>query len=192
MKDFLILIVFCLILFFSLNNTHFMLKTRTGDSVGYFHTTTSNVLPQVLADYLRKLNIRYSIYILPNYVKDFLRHSKEFSFIYNSKSKYSILIFSPENYIEVDEAQYISFYNKVQKLAKKYSSSFNLFIVNEILKEKSVLKVDKAAYKDLKEYCGYFCLIDPNNDTLFTLKKITTSEMEVLDVIFQQYDKLVK
>ena len=76
---------------------------------------------------------------------------------------------------------------KVQKLTKEYSKSFNLIVKEDKDSPKYTLHNERIAYKDLKEFCGVFCLIDPAEDTMFVFKKMTNSEIEALDVLFQQY-----
>ena len=76
MKDFFILIILSVVCFFSLNNVHFMSKTRFGESLGYFKSVSSVSVPPILANYLRNNNVRYAVYEIPNYVKDFLIYNK--------------------------------------------------------------------------------------------------------------------
>ncbi len=189
MKDFFILIFLCVVCFFSLNNVHFMTKTRVGQPLGYFNSVPSDSLPPILANYLRNNNVRYAIYEIPNYVKDFLIYNKLYKHIYKSKSKlkYTVFLFDTQSYVEKDNMQYKLFYTKVKELVNKYQGAFNLFVIDENFSNEQILRVDKLAYKDFKEYCGSFCLVNPNNDTIFVYKRLSSTEIEALDAVFQHY-----
>ena len=133
--------------------------------------------------------MRYAVYEIPNYVKDFLIYNKIYKHIYKSESKfkYTVFLFDPQSYIEKESMQYELFYAKVKKLVSRYQSSFNLFVINENINNDQILRVDKIAYKDFKEYCGFFCLVNPNNDTIFVYKRLSSTEIEALEAIFQHY-----
>lgn len=161
MKHFLVFIIALVIAFLSLQNSYMFSKTRAGESYGYFKTVTSQYLPPILANNLRETGVRYSVYQIPNFVKDFLVNNKDFNTVYNSKPKFSVLIFSPE------------------KKVKENISNYRL-------------KYDKDAYNELIKYCGAFCLIDPSKDTIFVFNKITNTEKESLEILFQQYSFLLK
>ena len=73
-----------------------------------------------------------------------------------------------------------------------YQDSFNLVIYGDNLPADYHLKYDKDAYNELIKYCGAFCLIDPSKDTIFVFNKITNTEKESLEILFQQYSFLLK
>ena len=187
MRHFFLLLISIILCFFAFDKLHFLSKTSDGEYFGYFKTETSVVLPQILSTYLFNSNVRYSVYKIPNYVEDFLTFNKDFSVVYSSSPKYTIIIFKPKNYNQNNQHQLYNFYQKVQKLTKEYSKSFNLILKEEKDSPKYTLHNERIAYKDLKEFCGAFCLIDPAEDTMFVFKKMTNSEIEALDVLFQQY-----
>ncbi len=167
-------------------------KTRAGESYGYFKTVTSQYLPPILANNLRETGVRYSVYQIPNFVKDFLVNNKDFNTVYNSKPKFSVLIFSPEKKVKENISNFQSFYKKVKEQVNMYQDSFNLVIYGDNLPADYRLKYDKDAYNELIKYCGAFCLIDPSKDTIFVFNKITNTEKESLEILFQQYSFLLK
>lgn len=188
MRHFILFVIIVLIGLFCLKDVHFFSKTNSGESFEYFKTETSVVLPPILANYLREAHVRYSVYKIPNYVEDFLTHNKDFSLVYKSAPKYSIIIFKPRDYVKENAPAFSPFYAKVQKSIKYYSKTFNLIVIEETVTPELLLHNDRVAYKDLKEYCGSFCVIDPTEWTMFVFNKITRSEVEAIDVLFQQYD----
>ncbi len=192
MKHFVLFLVIFIIAIFSLQDLYMFSKTRTGQHYEYFKTITSQSIPPILANYLKNNNVRYSVYIMPNYVKDFLNHNKDFSVVYKSKPKFSVLIFSPDKKVKESSLNFMSFYSKVREQVNMYSDSFNLIVYGDNLKADYRLKYDKDAYKELLKYCGAFCLIDPSRDTIFVFNKISNSEKEALEALFQQYNFLVK
>lgn len=170
-----------------MQDLHLFLKTTHGERFEYFKTETAIVLPQILSNYLYNTQTRYSVYKIPNYVKDLLIYNKDFSVVYKSKNKYSVIIFKPEENVSKNTNAFTPFYHKVQNLVGEYNKSFNLIVKNETLKPNYPLKADRVAYKDLKEYCNSFCVIDPTNDTMFVFSRISSTETEALEVLFQQY-----
>lgn len=192
MKHLVILIIILVFAIFSLQDLHMFSKTRTGQRYEYFKTVTSQTIPPILANYLRNNGVRYSVYVIPNYVRDFLKHNKDFSVVYNSKPKFSVLIFSPENKVKENASNFEMFYSKVREQINMYSHSFNLIVYGDNLPADYRLKYDKDAYKELLKYCGAFCLVDPSRDTIFVFNKISNTENEALEALFQQYSFLVK
>lgn len=188
MRHFILFIILVFIGLFCLQDAHFFSRTNNGERFESFKTETSVVLPPILANYLRESHVRYSIYKVPNYVGDFLTYNKDFSLVYSSAPKYSVIIFKPKDYVKANATAFEPFYERVQKSLKNYSKSFNLIVIEETVKPKYLLHNDRVAYKDLKKYCGSFCVINPTEWTMFVFNRITKSEVEALDVLFQQYD----
>lgn len=187
MRHIFLLLVSIIICFFTFGEMHFLSKTNNGERFGYFKTESSVVLPQILSTYLFNSNVRYSVYKIPNYVEDFLTFNKDFSLVYSSSPKYTVIIFKPKDNNKNSHQSLYGFYPKVQKLTKEYSKSFNLILKEEKDNPRYTLHNDRVAYKDLKEFCGVFCVVDPTEDTMFVFNRITNSEIEALDVLFQQY-----
>ena len=189
-----LLIFFCILIvgLFTLQDLHVFSKTRYGEQYEYFQTETSQSLPRVLTGYLAESKVRYTLYKIPNYVKDLFKYNKDFSVIYNAKNKYTVIVFTPRNYTKENKNAFGPFYQKVTKLILMYPDSFNIIERNEFAKPKYLLRYDRTAYKDLKEYCGSFCIINPKDDTMFVFKHVSNSELGALEVLFQQYHFMLK
>ncbi len=192
MKHFLVFIIILIIAIISLQNSYMFSKTRKGEPYGYFKTVTSQYIPPILANNLRETGVRYSVYQIPNFVKDFLVNNKDFNAVYNSKSKFSVLIFSPEKKVKENVSNFQAFYTKVKEQVNMYPDSFNLIVYGDNLPADYRLKYDKDAYNELLKYCGAFCLIDPARDMMFVFNKITNTEKESLEILFQQYSFMMK
>lgn len=192
MKHFIIFIIILIIAIISLQNSYMFSKTRTGESYGYFKTVTSQTIPPILANYLRESGVRYAVYQIPNFVKDFLERNKDFSIVYKSKPKFSVLIFSPEEKVKENVSNFSSFYTKIKEQVNSYPNSFNLVVYGDNLPADYRFRYDKDAYKELIKYCGAFCLVDPSRDMMFVFNKITNTEKESLEILFQQYSFLLK
>lgn len=189
-----LLIFFCILIvgLFTLQDLHVFSKTRYGEQYEYFQTETSQSLPRVLTGYLAESKVKYTLYKIPNYVKDLFKYNKDFSVIYNAKNKYTVIVFTPRNYTKENKNAFGPFYQKVTKLISMYPDSFNIIERNEFAKPKYLLRYDRTAYKDLKEYCGSFCIINPKDDTMFVFKHVSNSELGALEVLFQQYHFMLK
>ena len=124
--------------------------------------------------------------------KDLFKYNKDFSVIYNAKNKYTVIVFTPRNYMKENKNAFGPFYQKGTKLISMYPDSFNIIERNEFAKPKYLLRYDRTAYKDLKEYCGSFCIINPKDDTMFVFKHVSNSELGALEVLFQQYHFMLK
>ena len=192
MKHFIVFIIALVIALISMQNSYMFSKTRTGESYEYFKTVTSQYIPSILANFLKESGVRYSVYKIPNFIKDFLMKNNDFSIVYASKPKFSVLIFSPERNVKENISNFQSFYSKVKEQVNMYPESFNLVVYGENLASNYRLKYDKDAYNELIKYCGAFCLIDPSRDTMFVFTKITNTEKEALEVLFQQYSFINK
>ena len=176
MKDFIILFIAIVCLTFAFQKSNIFSTTRYGKRQESFKSLNASILPPVLAGYLAERHAKYELYLIPNYMTDFLSLNKDFKSVYNEKPKYSIILFAPTN----DNA---SEYN---------SQSFNVLYFyenNNTIYENSY---DNIAYKDLLEYCNHFCVIDPSRNTLLSFKRLGTSEMDSLSAILQQYSFMLK
>lgn len=188
MKELIVFIISVIILVFSVKDLPMFSTTRSGERFEYFDTIPSSDMPEVLRNYLKNENIVYHLYKIPNYVEDLLVYNNDFSIVYKSKPKYTIIVFSPEKNLSENYASFKLFYEKLQKLSNEYSSSFNLITKNESDKVRYPMKYERQAYSELRNKCGGFCLINPSNNTIFVFKRITISEKDALDAVFQQYD----
>ena len=191
MKHFVVFLISLVILIIALSNTHMFLKTRNGAPFECFKTETSEALPPILSGYLLNTNIRYHLYKMPNYVIDLLTYDKNFSIIYKSGPKFTIIVF-PSKLEVADSANFQVFYDKLKDLHKQYSSSFNLIVRDESVAPVFNQQYDRVAYKDLREHCSVFCLINPQNNLMFGFKRITNTETEALEAVFQQFNDLIK
>ncbi len=187
MQNLIIFLVIFIIFLFSFSNSHMMQKTRDGKKLENFETVNSQLIPQILANYLRNHSISYSVYKIPNYVRDLFKYHKNFSIIYSEHKKYSIILFVPSDKLSNDYAAFKPFYDKISEKVKEYPKTFNLISFNYDEKSDYKYSYDKLAYTDLQQYCDKFCFIDPTTNLMFTFNKISNSEVEALDVLFQQY-----
>ena len=137
-----LLIFFCILIvgLFTLQDLHVFSKTRYGEQYEYFQTETSQSLPRVLTGYLAESKVKYTLYKIPNYVKDLFKYNKDFSVIYNAKNKYTVIVFTPRNYMKENKNAFGPFYQKVTKLISMYPDSFNIIERNEFAKPKYLLR----------------------------------------------------
>lgn len=181
-----IIFVLCIII---IAHSHFLQKTRDGKFFGYFRSTSQKNLPIVLTSYMKRQNIHSHLYKMPNYVVDFLKFDKDFAPAYRS-GKFVIIIFP--NYKTPNKQILSGFYSKLNSLYNANKEHFVLLKRNEISTPHYILSFDQAGYKDLREYCNSFCLINPKDKTMFTFSRYTDSEIEALEVLIQQYSFLIK
>jgi len=191
-KSFFLFIVSFVVLILCISDAHFFQKTRSGERYEYIKTETSLYIPQILRSYLRNNSIKYRLYKLPNYIVDLFKYNSDFSAAYTS-NKYMIIVFQSEKEIAKDK-NLPMFYSKLNELLKIYNTSFSSIIINTDLdsKNKYEIKAFNIAYKDLKEYCGKFCLIDSKRETMFVFPKVYYADLEALEVLFQQYAHMLK
>ena len=188
MKHLLIFIVFLIIGLFCLQDLHMFSQTKDGARFEYFKNVTTKTTPLILSNYLNRVSVHYSIYKIPNYVHEYMVYDKRFSYVYNSGGKFTILIFKPQQYVSTNNSAYDFFYQTLKNLVNtEYKDSFNIIVQEDFQENLLSQKVNSVAYRDLKEYCGSFCLIDPVQDTMFVFKKISNTEAEALEVLLQQY-----
>ena len=189
MQSFILFIICLLIFLLSFSNSHMMQKTRDGHKLEKFETINTKYLPSILTDYLRSNSIPYSLYKIPNYVSDLLKYHKNFSTVYlENQQKYVIILFVPSDKMSADYAAFKPFYDKISQKLKEFSKDYTIISIEYELKADYVYSYDKIAYADLKKYCEKFCLIDPKTNMMFVFKRISNSETEALDVLFQQYN----
>lgn len=165
-------------------------KTRDGVRFENYSTLSADSLPPILAGYLSNEGVRYTVYKIPNYVKDLLVHNIEYECVYKNKPKFTVLLISPDIFIN-KQPSYRAFYDKVYEMSKKYEEDFNLLLLNHDEKKKYILKFDEQGYKGLKEHCADFCIIDPSRDTMFTFSKVSITETNALEAVFQHYSALL-
>ena len=184
MKSLIVFFILLVVFFISLQHMHVFMKTRNGIRFENFQTESSENLSPILTNYLNNAHVTYHLYKMPNYVVDFLKYNNEFSTIYKNKQKATMIIFSQDR---KSESAATGFYYNAENLYKKYNTSYNLIVRNEVSSPDYIQYYDKVAYKDLREYCSGLCILNPSNDTMFTFKRITNSESEALEAVFQQY-----
>lgn len=193
MKNLVVLLFAIIALIFSLQSFNLFKTTRTGDIQQSYTTLTSIDLPPIFASYLSSRNIRFELYKIPNYIKDFLSMNSEFSIVYRSKPKYTVIIFAPINESDKDYISFQLFYEKLKKTIHNYPKNFNIIFRYENYDDVIYKNTyDNAAFKDLMQHCKHFCFIDPSKDTMFVFKKLTMSEINALEALFQQYDSLLE
>lgn len=193
MKNLVVLLFAIIALIFSLQSFNLFKTTRTGNMQQSYTTLTSKALPPIFASYLSSRNIRFELYKIPNYIKDFLSMNSEFSIVYRSKPKYTIIVFAPINESDKDYIAFQLFYEKLKKTIHNYPKNFNIIFRYENYDDVIYKNTyDNAAFKDLMLHCKRFCFIDPSNDTMFVFKKLTMSEANALEALFQQYDSLLE
>lgn len=193
MKNFVILLLSICILLFYLSYKNIFSKTRSGERQESFVSLSSNELPLILASYLASRSIRYEYYKIPNYVKDFLTDNIDYSAVYKASPKYTALVFAPVKSSDKNFAGFSIFYPKLLKELNFYGGNFRL-LYKDNLSYDDLYKdpYDRVAFRDLREHCRNFCLVNPVNDTLFTFKNLTLSETDALEVLLQQYNFLLK
>lgn len=191
MKQFVVFLVILIIAGWTIPNLDFMKKTRTGAKQESYKSLTSSNLPEIAAAYIAENNIKIKMYELPNYIKDLFKYNGNFSSIYRSKPKYTIILIAPE-VSSKDSINFTSLRDKLESEVKNYPDSFNIIYILEDKNIHYTSPYDTEAVKSLMDHCNQFCLIDPKKNTLFTFKKISMTEINTLPVIIQQYAMLLK
>ena len=163
----------------------FASKTRDGKSYEKFKPAPNNELPMVLRNYMKQNFIPYSYYEMPNYVVDFLKYDKDYSIAYNS-GKFVIITYSKEE-SRSNKQSLKDFYKKLKSLLPEVQDKYILVERNEITTPHYVLDFDRQGYADLRSHCKNFCLINPKDNTMFVLYRISNSENEALELLLQQY-----
>ena len=141
-----------------------------------------------MSNYIKRNHVHFVMYKLPNYVKNLFIYNKEFSIISKS-NKHSILMFTNNNMSSQKRYQMKHFYEVVNKTKPKYVKYFNYIVRDEDKDIQYVLSDDTKAYHEIKIRCGYFCVIDKRLETMFTLKNISDSDVEMLEILLQEYSK---
>lgn len=190
MRSFVFFIIAFICFGVALSNTHFLKKTRTGARMEYFQTTEQQNLTTILARYLRENGSRYSVYKIPNYVDDFLNYEPNFSQAYKSGKNMALVFVNSKSRGSISSIQKLQ--DKVRGLVNDYNTTFNYIVRPEKEYIHYPLDYENLAYKDLREYCNVFCVIDPVNKTMFVFNKISDSDLSAIEVLFQEYDYLKK
>ena len=184
MKSFIAFLVLLIIACYAFPHFDFMQKTRTGEKQESFEPLTSSSLPPILKTYFVNNHVSFELYTIPNHVKDLLTLNADFSSVFRNKSKISILIIEPKN----ENTNFKLLHEKLKTSITSYSNKFNMIYMYE----NKEISYDVRATKDLMEYCHYFCVIDPQRETLLTFKKLTATEANSIEPILQQYSYLIK
>jgi len=187
MKHLLIFLVITGVFIACLRGGHGWQRTRSGERFEDFQTVALQNITPVLSNYMRDAHISYTIYKIPNYVREFIKYNKDFGEIYTS-GKYTIVTFTGFKRPPKNAQTLKNFYKRLNKEAYNHQGFFDYINRPEILDTHFVLKNDKMGYKDFRLYCNRFCIIDPNRDTMFVFKHITESEIKALGVVFQEYE----
>ncbi len=187
-KTLVFFVLFTVMFLFALAESHFMQKTVNGQRFENFTIIDSRFLPQVLSNYMRRNYVKYQYYKLPNYITDLFKYNKDFYPIYHSGLKHTVIVFTSVN----DNFVLGTFFNKISEQIKNHPDKFNYINHDSDKKVKYPHQAYNYAYKDLKDYCKQFCIIDPERNTLFTFSRITNSEIEALDIVFQEFGYIAK
>ncbi|MGN0030420.1 MAG: hypothetical protein ACI37Q_00520 [Candidatus Gastranaerophilaceae bacterium] len=190
MQGFILFLVLTIVFVVCFSQSQINQKTRTGQKMESMTTLTSQYLSPILSNYLREHYIKYALYKLPNYIIDLLKFNNNFSAAYSAQDKYLIIIFMPADKLSQEYLSFKPFYDKIYTLVKEYDKKFQLITFEYDKTNEFAQTYDKTAYKDLKKYCDKFCLINPSANTMFVFNKITNTEVEALDVVFQQYNNI--
>lgn len=183
MKNFILLILSVILMLVCIMHFDLMATTRTGERLESFKSLDGSYLPPTLRTYLSNNHIRFELWTIPNYVKEFLATNKDYSIVYDSKPKYTILIYSSK--IESSSNIYHkTITDAIEPYAKYYNLIFQYKTSDKIVYNSPY---DNRAVKELMEYCKSFCLIDPNRDTLFVFKNLKNTESDAIIALIQQY-----
>lgn len=183
MKNFIILIISIILMLVCIIHFDLTASTRTGERLESFKSLDGSYLPSTLRTYLANNYVKFELWAIPNYVKEFLSTNKDYSSIYESKPKYTILIYSSK----IDSSPNI-YYKTITEAIEPYAKYYNLIFQYKTSDKKVYSSpYDNRAVKELMEYCKSFCLIDPNLDTLFAFKNLKNTETDAIIVLIQQY-----
>lgn len=188
MKSFIAFLVLLIIACYAFPHFDFMRKTRTGEKQESFEPLTSSSLPPILKTYFVNNHVSFELYTIPNHVKDLLTLNADFSSVFRNKSKISILMIEPKN----ENPNFKLLHEKLKTSITSYSNKFDMIYMYENKEISYPNPYDVRATKDLMEYCHYFCVIDPQRETLLTFKKLTATEANSIEPILQQYSYLIK
>lgn len=195
MKNFLVFLItlFVAVLYFAQHDL--FSRTRFGVKLEHFTSVSESkdLLPNILCNYLAEHNIRYKYHKIPNYIKDFLSKNIDYEIVYKNPSKYTAIFFKPAKQAKKNSFVFRALYNTFLAEKKFYGDRFQLIYKHD-LSAHDVYKnpYDEIAFEDLKEYCKYFCLVNPSNDTIFSFKNLTDTETKAIEVLLQQYDSISK
>lgn len=188
MKSFITFLIILIIACWTFPHFDFMQKTRSGEKQESFEPLTAAYLPPILKTYFANNHVSFELYKIPNHIKDLLTLNSDFSSVFRNKSKMSIIIIEPKN----ENQNFKLLQGKLKTSVASYSNTFNIIYIYENKEISYPNPYDVRATKDLMEYCHYFCVIDPQRETLLTFKKLTATEVDSVEPILQQYSYLVK
>lgn len=189
MRNFIAFTILLIAFVISLQSAGFFAKTRDGKPYEYFKTVDAKNIPKILAGYLYSSGIGYYIYHTPNYVDDLFVYNKDFSIIEKSKPKYTAIVFA--DYKSDSSDSVLELFNEnLDEVHKRYNENFNMLVLNGETRSYP-FKYDNDAYKDLRNYCKHFCLVDPSRKTIFVFKRMSNTEVDALEAVFQQYNRLL-
>lgn len=187
MKNFLILFAILLGLLLGISQMHFLKRTPYGHFYGSFKYESSRYLPPILVGYLANNSVKYSLYKLPYYVTDFLMYNNDFSIVYKTKPKFTVVVFKNDNQKDLGHL-----YQKLNLLQKSYSKNFNLIVRDSLIVPDYIQSFERDAYKDFELYCGNFCIIDPSKNVMFLFKSFSFNDLEALEGVFQHLSYMYK
>lgn len=188
MKSFILFLIILIIACWTFPHSDFMKKTRSGVKQEAFEPLNSSSLPPILKTYFANNHVKFEIYKIPNHVRDLLTLNSDFSSVYRNKSKISIIITEPKD----KNSNFDLLHSTVKKSLSDYPNKFNLIYRYESNNIDYANPYDTDSARDLMEICKSFCLIDPQRETVLTFKKLTATEVESVEAIFQQYSEIVK
>ncbi|MBQ8460553.1 hypothetical protein IJ541_10695 [bacterium] len=189
LKNLLSFILLTTIFIYCVVNGHGMQRTSEGELFEDFQVVALQHITSDLSNYLSKRHIKYTIYRIPNYVREFLKTNEDFSIVYQEDPlKYSIITFTgykkpPKNITALKE-----FYTKLDTLANQHENFFNYLVHREVMNTHYKAKHDNMAYKDLRLRCNRFCIINPAKNTMFVFSHITDAEKNALDTLFREFE----
>lgn len=195
MKNFLVFLITIFIAILYLSHYDLFSKTRLGVKIEHFASVkeSQDLLPNILLNYLTEHSIRYKYHKIPNYIKDFLSKNIDYEIVYKNPSKYTAIFFKPAKHEQKNSFVFNVLYNNFLAERKFYGDKFQLIYKHD-LSDDVVYKnpYDEIAFEDLKEYCKYFCLVNPSNDTIFSFNNFTDTETKAIEILLQQYDSISK
>ena len=192
MKHFVVFLVVFIIACCMLPNFEFSQKTRRGEVQENFQPLTSRELPYVLSTYLSTNFVKFEVASIPNHVKDLFRYNKDFSIVYRTKPKYTFILVEPMDSVSNNQHAFKAMQDKLRSELKYYQNDYNIIYRQSNTPIDYSDPYDKKAVKSLLEQCRNFCMIDPNKDIIFVMKRLSNTEADAIPVLLQEYHELLK
>ena len=192
MKHFVVLLVVFVIACFAFPRFDFMKKTRHGEHQEDFKPLISKVLPYTLSNYILRNNVKFELAEYPNHVKDLFKYNTDFSIVYRSKPKYTLILIEPSDRLSLEGQSFIMFEDRLTKQLKYYPQDFNIIYRRQDTYIDYSNPYDKTSAEILLKYCRNFCLIDPSRNSIFVFKRLSNTEIEAVPVLLQEYHNLLK